>query len=364
MTIPTLLDARGVRAAVLGSLLMFGAVVGAEAGQNAGARPDRLRILVLEGESGINIVGQGTAVAPIVEVRDRNNQPVGGIAVTFAIRGGHATFNGARTLSVTTNAAGRATVSGLTPTSGGTFQISASAAFQGQTAQVSIAQTNVMTAAQAAQVAGAAGAAGAASAGVAPTAAGAAGGSAAGGGLGALATAGIIGGAVGGGVLVTREVLVGGFTDFQGPFRMEIVETSNSDGPQRPLCTSTLALQGTLTLELTDDNGILGGELVSEWSITEIARTCLNPKGAIGDARRASAVTGTHPSVQVNAQSVVTDSGGTSSNTLRFSGTVNGDMLIGTWSTAESFTGVSNANGTFYSASVPLTSVSVTLRRQ
>jgi hypothetical protein len=109
-----------------------------------------LKIVVIAGEDAVNIVQQKTATAPVVEVRDRNDQPVAGVIVRFAIRNGRATFDGARTLSVTTNALGRATAAGLTPTGTGTIQIGASAAFQGQTAAVTIAQTNVATAAQAA----------------------------------------------------------------------------------------------------------------------------------------------------------------------------------------------------------------------
>jgi hypothetical protein len=77
-----------------------------------------LRIVVLAGEDAVNIVQQRTAVAPVVEVRDRNDQPVGGAVVTFAIRSGSATFDGASTLTVTTSAAGRAAAAGLTPTGG------------------------------------------------------------------------------------------------------------------------------------------------------------------------------------------------------------------------------------------------------
>src|SRR5262249_54121212 len=95
------------------------------------------------------------AVAPVVEVRDHNDQPMAGVLVRFAIRNGHATFNGARNLSVVTNAAGRAAATGLVPTGNGALQIGATAAFQGQTAAVTIAQTNVMTPAQAAAVSGA-----------------------------------------------------------------------------------------------------------------------------------------------------------------------------------------------------------------
>src|SRR5262245_21502753 len=109
-----------------------------------------LKIVVLEGEGAVNIIQQKTAVAPVVEVRDRNDQPVSGAAVRFAISKGRATFNGARTLTATTDALGRATAAGLTPTGSGALQIGTTAAFQGQTAAITIAQTNVLTAAQAA----------------------------------------------------------------------------------------------------------------------------------------------------------------------------------------------------------------------
>src|SRR5689334_14505842 len=92
-----------------------------------------LRIVVIEGEDAVNVVQQKTAVAPVVEVRDRNDQPVAGAIVRFAISNGHATFNGAKTVTVVSNAAGRATATGLIPTGKGALRIAASAAFQGQT---------------------------------------------------------------------------------------------------------------------------------------------------------------------------------------------------------------------------------------
>ena len=87
-------------------------------------RPDRsaLTIVVIEGENAVNIVQQKTAVAPVVEVRDRNDQPVAGAIVRFTLTRGRATFNGARALTVTTNATGRATVTGFTPTGAGAVQ--------------------------------------------------------------------------------------------------------------------------------------------------------------------------------------------------------------------------------------------------
>lgn len=110
-----------------------------------------LRIVVLAGEDAVNVIQQRTAVAPLVEVRDRNNQPVPGAVVTFSIQGGRAAFAaGANTLTVTTNAAGQAAVAGLTPTGTGVVQINVAATFQGQTAAAAITQTNFATAAQAA----------------------------------------------------------------------------------------------------------------------------------------------------------------------------------------------------------------------
>src|SRR5262245_2499237 len=86
------------------------------------AQSAALKILEPEGEGAVNIMHQKTAVAPVIEVRDRNDQPVAGAVVKFAITKGRASFNGARTLSLTTNAAGRATAAGLTPIGNGPLQ--------------------------------------------------------------------------------------------------------------------------------------------------------------------------------------------------------------------------------------------------
>lgn len=184
----------------------------ARAAEKGAAQAAGLKIVVIEGEDAVNIIQQRSAVAPVIEVRDRNGQPVAGAVVTFAIRGGRATFDGARTLTMTTNVAGRAAVSGLTPTASGAVQISASAVFQGQTAAVTIAQTNVLTAAQAASVAGASGTGGGAGGGAASGASGgsAGGGTAAaagGGGIGLSATTiGLVGAAVGGGAIAATQL--------------------------------------------------------------------------------------------------------------------------------------------------------------
>jgi hypothetical protein len=123
------------------------------------AQGNSLKILVIAGEDAVNVIQQKTAVAPIVEVRDRNDLPVAGATVVFAVNGPGATFAGAQTLTVVTNAAGQATAAGLTPTMTGALRISATATFQGQKATATIAQSNVMTAAEAAKAAKSTGAA-------------------------------------------------------------------------------------------------------------------------------------------------------------------------------------------------------------
>jgi hypothetical protein len=120
---------------------------------SASSQSNALRIVVIAGEDAVNVIQQKTAVAPIVEVRDRNNLPVAGASVVFTLNGSGATFAGARTLTVVTNAAGQATAAGLTPTTAGAINISATATFQGQTATIAIAQSNVLTAAEAAKLA-------------------------------------------------------------------------------------------------------------------------------------------------------------------------------------------------------------------
>src|SRR5262245_590457 len=227
-----------------------------------------LRIVVVEGEDAVNIIQQKTAVAPVVEVRDRNDQPVAGAVVNFAIRSGRATFNGARTLSVTTDAAGRAAPAGFAPTGSGALQISASAVFQGQTAAaITIAQTNVLTAAQAAAVASASGAGGSGSA--ASASAGASAGSG-GGGLSGT-TLGILGGAAAGGlVAATKLGLIGGGTKYSGQFSGTLIMTFG-------VCTREERQTGTLEIELTEQETSISGTARVDGGIVIGAQSCGPP---------------------------------------------------------------------------------------
>jgi hypothetical protein len=92
-----------------------------------------LKIVIVEGEDAVNIVQQKTAVRS----RHRGTRPERstGRRCGRALRDPERPrqLRGARTLTVTTNAVGRAAVTSLTPTGSGALQISATAAFQGQT---------------------------------------------------------------------------------------------------------------------------------------------------------------------------------------------------------------------------------------
>jgi hypothetical protein len=121
-----------------------------------GAPVSDLTIKIIEGEDGVNIIQKKSAVKPVVQVVDKNNLPVGGATVVFALpsSGASASFaGGTKTLTVITNAAGRATASSMTPVGNGTFNISVTANFQGQVGTATLAQTNYLTV-EAAQAAG------------------------------------------------------------------------------------------------------------------------------------------------------------------------------------------------------------------
>jgi len=130
-----------------------------------------LHIEIMAGDRGINIIKKKTAVKPVVEVRDRNNLPIAGAVVVFTSPsdGPSVVFaNGARSITVTTDAAGRATTVGMKPVETGKFQVNVSASSHSQTATASISMTNVLNvaAATAAAAAGGTVAAGAGGAGL------------------------------------------------------------------------------------------------------------------------------------------------------------------------------------------------------
>jgi len=98
----------------------------------------------------VNISQQRTAVAPIVEVRDRTDQPVAGAVVSYTIHSGRACSPSRRTPPD-----GRCPEAA--PTRPGPLPIAASAVYQGKTATLTFTQTNLTTAAEATAASGAAG---------------------------------------------------------------------------------------------------------------------------------------------------------------------------------------------------------------
>ena len=108
--------------------------------------PASLQIVIVEGEGAINNVKQRVNRDPIVQVEDENHRPVAGAAVVFFLpdQGASGTFvNGSRTLTVTTDAQGKAVATGIKPNNiNGPLQIRVTASFAGVTTATVINQTN------------------------------------------------------------------------------------------------------------------------------------------------------------------------------------------------------------------------------
>jgi cell division protein FtsN len=109
-----------------------------------------LKLLVLAGDGAINNIKQRVARDPVVQVTDENDRPIAGVAITFALpdRGASGVFaNGARSMTILTDAQGTASAVGLTPNAvAGDLPIQVSASYQGQTASAVITQTNAIAA--------------------------------------------------------------------------------------------------------------------------------------------------------------------------------------------------------------------------
>lgn len=131
---------------ILGVVIAAALMTQALWGQAATAAP-KLKIVILEGQGAVNNIKQRQAREPVVQVTDENDRPVGGALVTFAMpqSGPGAVFsNGSNTLTVTADANGFATGSGMNiNTVKGDFLINVSASHEGETASAVIAQSNV-----------------------------------------------------------------------------------------------------------------------------------------------------------------------------------------------------------------------------
>jgi hypothetical protein len=107
----------------------------------------KLEIVIVEGEGAINNVKERVNREPIVQVEDENHKPIAGAAVVFFLpnNGPGGTFaDGTRSLTVTTDAKGRAVARGIQYNrSSGQMQLRVTATAAGQTATATITQTNV-----------------------------------------------------------------------------------------------------------------------------------------------------------------------------------------------------------------------------
>jgi hypothetical protein len=105
-----------------------------------------LTIIVLEGAGARNDLAAGAARRLAVNVQDTATGPVAGVEVTFTapMSGAGGTFpNGARRMTVMTNAQGIAIIDNFRPnTVTGNFQITVEASYRGQKAMTSISQSN------------------------------------------------------------------------------------------------------------------------------------------------------------------------------------------------------------------------------
>jgi hypothetical protein len=118
----------------------------------------QLNIVIVEGDGAINNIRQRTAREPIVQVEDQNHKPIAGAAVVFLLpdQGASGVFaNGSHTLTVMTDAQGRAVARGFRPNNvQGKLQMHVTASNQGQTASATISQTNAVGAAAGAAAGG------------------------------------------------------------------------------------------------------------------------------------------------------------------------------------------------------------------
>jgi hypothetical protein len=106
-------------------------------------------INVLDGEDGVNIIKKKTAVKPVIEVKDKNDLPIAGVAVVIGLGAAGVFDSGSHEATVVTNANGIATAPDFRPIAKGSFTIQVRATYQGLTQTAAIRQTNFATVADA-----------------------------------------------------------------------------------------------------------------------------------------------------------------------------------------------------------------------
>jgi len=112
-----------------------------------GQEPPKLAIVIVEGEGAINNLKAQASHESVIQVVDDNQKPVAGASVVFFLPNqgpGGTFFDGTRSLTVSTDAQGRATLRGIQFNRlSGEMQIRVTASFGGLTATATITQTNL-----------------------------------------------------------------------------------------------------------------------------------------------------------------------------------------------------------------------------
>lgn len=106
---------------------------------------ETLQISILSGQGATNDIRRGRAVQPVIQVSYDDNTPIAGASVTITApsTGPSVTFaDGHRSITLTTDHFGRATLVGAIPVGIGEFQLAVVAAFHGLTATTYISQNN------------------------------------------------------------------------------------------------------------------------------------------------------------------------------------------------------------------------------
>jgi hypothetical protein len=120
--------------------------------------PTQLNIVILEGEGAINNLRQRVSREAIVQVEDENHKPLSAVAVIFLLpdHGASGVFlDGSRSLTVMTDAQGKAIARGIQPNKvSGKMQIRVTAKYQGLTQSTVITQANAVGAAAAGGMSG------------------------------------------------------------------------------------------------------------------------------------------------------------------------------------------------------------------
>lgn len=219
---------------------------------------------------------------------------------------------------------------------------------------MTIAQTNVATAAQAA-AAGASAAGGGGTAAAGGAAAGAAGGAAAAGGAGTGAaaagaaagaagggisatTVGIIGAAVAGGSFAAKEIVgaVTASTDIKGTYTAQFsVFYASPAGAPLPGCTVVWSLSGTVDFDHVEKNGTVQGDFCDETDRTIVSSTCRQTVVGTQIHTGFCFVASGSPSSISGSGQRTTSGGGTGTETYSFSGSMANGVLTGTFSERE-----------------------------